>query len=176
MFRGCVVPLQCANLCSCFQRPAKITARLWRCPSTPKRWVWSWGCVLEAWSSSSFCWALSSSSLRKGKRLLISVWLKNMAHYAQSHHISMLFSFYELFRSSSAIQFLHLLNIWKGHACLRRMLDQQTKPYCLHSLLVHQRGQTSLVCGTSLSVKYVISAGNNSISHLIRHLEWRPDP
>lgn len=57
----------------CSQLPAKTTARHWRCPSTPRRWAWSWACALAAWSSSSFCWAPSSSSLRKGKHLLGSL-------------------------------------------------------------------------------------------------------
>lgn len=93
-------------LYSRLQPPAKTTARLWRCPSTRRRWAWSSGCAPAAWSSSSFCWVPSSSSLRKGKRLLIKCWARNMPHYAQSHRISrIVFSLYVLLWNSSAVGF-----------------------------------------------------------------------
>ena len=94
------------------------------------------------------------------------------------HHLSRSFSLYVLFWSSSVIFFF--LNTWwtfmKGHDCLGKTSDQQPELHCFHSVTVHQRNQTTLICRAYLSVKYLIRGGCNSISHLITHPKQRPDP
>lgn len=134
------------------------------------------GCVPEVWSSSSFCWVLSSSSLRKGKRLLTTV-ENETCLIMHNHSTSPTLIFPLCFVSEQfSNQFLYLLNFPKGHACLGVMPDRQAGRHCFDSRMVHQRDQTTLICRAYLSVKYLIKGGCNSISHLITHTKQRPDP
>lgn len=154
----------------------KITVRLWRCPSTLRRWGWFLGCALEVWSSSSFCWVLSSSSLRKGNvcwQLSSTKTCLIMHNHTTSP--TLIFPLCFVLEQFSN-EFLYLLNFLKGHACLGMTPDRQAGRHCFHSRMVHQRDQTTLICRAYLSVKYLIKGGCNSISHLITHTKQRPDP
>lgn len=171
LISSCIYAMQ--PLCACHQRPAKTTARLWRCPNTPRTWGSYWGCAPEASSSSSSCWAPSSSSSRKGKSPLITV-ERNFASSCKTFGVTPhLLSF---FSETVQCHISHLPNFRKGHGCSEKIREPESELHCFQSRMANQRDQTTLICRAYLRVKYLIKGGCNSISHLITHAEQRPDP